>query len=137
MSPRAKSQSSVAGRLFTRILVPHDFSDHATRALQIAADLAGPSGSITVLHAVAPVYSGMGGPAADLAWTPTPAMVGDIGRELAVLVERALGPSTAARVRTRVIMADPLTAILAAARRRGRDRDDDRRADRPLASPHG
>ncbi len=116
MGPRAKSRPSVAGRLFTRILVPHDFSEHATRALQIAAGLAGPDGSLTVLHAVAPVYSSMGGPAADLAWTPTPEMVGDVGRELAALVARALEPSVATRVRTRVVMADPLTAILAAAR---------------------
>jgi len=116
MSSRVTSRSPIAGRLFARILVPHDFSDHATRALQIAADLAGPRGSITVLHAMAPVYSSMGGPAADLAWTPTPEMVSDVGRELAGLVRRALGPSAAARVRTRVVMADPLTAILAAAR---------------------
>jgi nucleotide-binding universal stress UspA family protein len=108
--------ATLGSRLFRRILVPHDFSDHATRALAIAVGLAGPESVITVVHAVAPVYSSMGGPAADLAWTPTPEMVGEVKRELVRVVERALGHATAARVRCRVVLADPLTAILAAAR---------------------
>ena len=108
--------ATIGSRLFRRILVPHDFSDHATRALEIAVGLAGPKSVITVVHAVAPVYSSMGGPAADLAWTPTPEMVSEVKRELVRVVERALGRATAAGVRCRVVLADPLTAILAAAR---------------------
>jgi len=113
MSTRA---NTTAERLFNRVLVPHDFSDHANRALQVAHGLAGPGGVITVLHAVAPVYSSMGGPAADLAWTPTPEMVRDVARDLGRLVERVLGRAAAARIRTRVVLADPLSAILAAGR---------------------
>ncbi len=108
--------SSIAQRMFRRILVPHDFSEHATRALAIAADLGGPGSVLTVLHAVAPVYSGMGGPAADLAWTPTPAMIDDVKGQLTRVVERTLGRQAAARVRRRVVLADPVSAILAAAR---------------------
>ena len=108
--------TTTASRLFRRILVPHDFSDHATRALQVAVGLAEPDSVITVVHAVAPVYSTMGGPAADLAWTPTPEMVSDVKRSLVRVIERSLGRTAAAEVRCRVVLADPLTAILAAAR---------------------
>ncbi|MCC6764490.1 MAG: universal stress protein [Deltaproteobacteria bacterium] len=108
--------SEIKNRLCRRILVPHDFSSHATRALEIAAGLAGPGSAITVLHALPPVYSSMGGPAADLAWAPTPAVVADVRRQLTRTVERALGREDAARVRCRVELADPLTAILAAAK---------------------
>jgi nucleotide-binding universal stress UspA family protein len=38
-----------------RLLVPHDFSPHADRALRFAASLAGPAGEVLVLHAVVPV----------------------------------------------------------------------------------
>ncbi len=104
-------------QLFRRILVPHDFSNHATRALEVAAGIAGPDSVLTVLHALPPVYSSMGGPAADLAWSPTPAMVADVRCQLMRTVERALGSTAAARVRCRVELADPLHAILAAAKR--------------------
>ena len=107
---------AITSRLFRRILVPHDFSDHATRGLVIAAGLAGADGTITVLHAMTPVYSAMGGPAADLAWAPTPEMVADVKQQLARLCARALGPAAASRLRLRVVLADPLTAILGAAR---------------------
>lgn len=109
--------SQTTQQLFRRILVPHDFSDHATRALEIAFGLAGPESVLTVLHALPPVYSSMGGPAADLAWAPTPAVVADVKRQLERMIERSLGSAAAARVRCRVDLADPLTAILAAAKR--------------------
>lgn len=107
---------TVTSRLFRRILVPHDFSDHATRGLEVAAGLAGPGSVITVLHAMTPVYSAMGGPAADLAWAPTPEIVGDVKRQLVRLVERAIGREAASNVKHRVVLSDPLSAILAAAR---------------------
>jgi nucleotide-binding universal stress UspA family protein len=103
--------------LFDRILVPHDFSDHATRALEIAASLAGSRGTITVLHALVPVYASVGGPAGEMTWTPPPEMPKDLQRDLAALVARTLGKRLAARVQCKVVEADPLTAILAAARR--------------------
>jgi universal stress protein A len=108
--------ANVIDRLFRRILVPHDFSDHATRGLEIAVGLAGAESVVTVLHAMTPVYSAMGGPAADLAWAPTPEMIADVKRQLVRSVERALGSEAASRVRCRVVLSDPLSAILAAAR---------------------
>jgi len=107
----------IASRIFRRILVPHDFSDHATRALEIAAGLAAPDSTLTVLHAVVPVSTSIGVPGADLTWTPPPEMVNDLERELEEIVTRTVGRATATRVKCRVVTADPLTAILAAARR--------------------
>ena len=78
--------------LFRRILVPHDFSRHATRALRVAADLAAEhGGSLTVLHAVTPVYTGLGFPVeADIAWTPRPDMMRALGRQLETVAKRAV-----------------------------------------------
>jgi nucleotide-binding universal stress UspA family protein len=118
MSPKAIARTdTMASRVFARVLVPHDFSDHASRALEVAAGLADPAGTITVLHATPPVYTSMGGPAADLAWTPPPDMITDLRRQLEALAVRVLGKPGASRVRCRVVPADPVTAILAAAKR--------------------
>ncbi len=114
MAPTAKGKSV---RLFDRILVPHDFSDHATRALEIAASLAGPTSTITVLHAQVPVYTSMGGPAGEMTWTPPPEMTKELNRDLKDLATRTVGKALAGRVHCKVVAADPLTAILAAARR--------------------
>jgi nucleotide-binding universal stress UspA family protein len=113
----SRNADGIATRIFRRILVPHDFSDHATRALEVAARLAGPRGSLTVLHAVAPVYASGGMPGADMSWTPPPEMIGDLKEQLEQLVTRAIGRTASGHVRCRVVAADPLTAILAAARR--------------------
>jgi nucleotide-binding universal stress UspA family protein len=110
-------KTDASPRLFRRILVPHDFSDHATRALEVAVRLAAPDAAITVLHASPPVYTGIGGPAADLAWVPPPQMVGDLKRQLEQVATEALGRELAAVVRCRVVPADPVTAILDAAKR--------------------
>jgi nucleotide-binding universal stress UspA family protein len=40
---------------FHRLLVPHDFSPHADRALKLAATLAGSTGQLLVLHAIMPI----------------------------------------------------------------------------------
>src|SRR6185436_18462956 len=37
-----------------RLLVPHDLSDYADQALAMAAELAGPTGDLLVLHAIVP-----------------------------------------------------------------------------------
>jgi nucleotide-binding universal stress UspA family protein len=109
--------NAIAKRLFTRILAPDDFSDHAARALELAASLAPPGGTLTVLHATPPVYTSMGGPAADLAWTPPPEMVVDLRAQLVERVSAIVGTRRGIRVFCRVVPADPVTAILAAAKR--------------------
>jgi universal stress protein A len=115
--PMTRTSQTSSARMFDRILVPHDFSDHATRALEIAASLAGPTSTITVLHAQVPVYTSMGGPAGEMTWTPPPEMAKDLLRDLKELAARTVGRELAGRVQCKVVAADPLTAILAAARR--------------------
>lgn len=105
-----------ATRLFRRILVPHDFSDHATRALALAASLAGPRGQLVVLHALAAVAPVIGAPMGEIAWTPPPETRKDVLRELTALVTGTLG-RRAGIATCRVVLDDPVTAILAAARR--------------------
>ncbi|MEO6028264.1 MAG: universal stress protein [Candidatus Binatia bacterium] len=112
-----RTSTSRSATIFDRILVPHDFSDHATRALEIAASLAGPTSTITVLHAQVPVYTSMGGPAGEMTWTPPPEMAKELSRDLKELAARTVGRALAGRVQCKVVAADPLTAILAAARR--------------------
>ena len=40
---------------FPRLLVPHDLSERADNALEVAAQIAGPEGELLVLHVVVPV----------------------------------------------------------------------------------
>jgi nucleotide-binding universal stress UspA family protein len=109
------------GRLFAKVLVPHDFSQHATQALRIAAEIAARErGRLTVIHAIPPVYPMAVAPAAPAAWIPTtlptPAEIADVRRRLEGLVARAISGRKKPRVDCRVVVADPFQAILDAAR---------------------
>ena len=104
-------------RLFRRILVPHDFSDHAARALALAVDLAVKHGGrLTVLHAVAPVYTDVALAAGGAFWAPPGELLQKLQQRLESLVARA---TRRRRVRTecRVVMGRPFVEINAAARR--------------------
>jgi nucleotide-binding universal stress UspA family protein len=109
-------------RLFRRILVPHDFSPYATRALRAAAELAASEkGRILVLHAIAPVYPVAGLPPVGAAagWLPPPIPSAELlaheRRRLEALVARALSRRRV-RVDSRVVVAEPFQAIMAGAR---------------------
>ena len=104
-------------RLFRKILVPHDFSEPATAALRVAADLAaGWTGRITVLHVVVPYVAIAGVPPMNGAvWTPPPDLADD-KRRLSALVARTLR-GRRVRVACEVILGDPYQRIVAAARR--------------------
>ncbi len=104
-------------RLFRRILVPHDFSEHASAALRVAADLAGAHrGRITVVHALAPFYSGAAFPTqVEIAWVPSAELLSELRVRLAARVQKTLG-SRARGVVCRTVMGDPATAIIDAAR---------------------
>jgi universal stress protein A len=106
-------------KLFRRVLVPHDFSESATVALRVAANLAVDAGGrLTVLHVLGPFYTGPGYPTVDaIAWTPTRELVRDLQTRLAGIVARALGPRQARRAECRVVTGEPLELVLAAARR--------------------
>jgi nucleotide-binding universal stress UspA family protein len=104
-------------KLFRRILVPHDFSDHATRALEVAAELAAThGGKVTVLHVVTPVYAGLGFTEADIGWNPPARTLREIQTHLEAIVKRAIG-RRAAGVVCRIAIGYPVEAILNAARR--------------------
>lgn len=97
-----------------RLLVPHDFSAHADRALGYAAALAGPTGELCVLHAVVPII-----PVADFApgaglAMPTDELVAGTRRALERVVRRVVGRRP--RTGIRVEVGDPYGRIMANAR---------------------
>ena len=102
---------------FRRVLVPHDFSDHATKALRMAARLVVPNGRLLVLHVVTPFV-----PVTDI---PTIGMSSYVApEELLALAQkqldktptRALPKKTKMRVEARVVIGDPYQRIIHAAR---------------------
>jgi nucleotide-binding universal stress UspA family protein len=108
--------------LFRRILVPHDFSRHATQALRVAADLAvAHKGRLVVLHALPPVYPVVGLPPLPLRKSlPPPAqgpeLVRRVRQRLEALVAREISGQRRRCVECRVVIADPFQAIMEAAR---------------------
>jgi nucleotide-binding universal stress UspA family protein len=107
--------------LFRKILVPHDFSRHATRALRVAAHLAAVhKGRLVVLHALPPVYPVVGLPPLALrkSFPPPaegPALVRRVRQRLEALVARELSGQRRQRVECRVVVADAFQAIMEAA----------------------
>ncbi|MGH7893844.1 MAG: universal stress protein [Candidatus Binatia bacterium] len=101
---------------FRRILVPHDFSAHADRALRVAADLAGPKGSLVVLHTVVPFTPITDLPPAGLATYISPdELLQGARRQLESTLRRVLrgrGP----KVTLRVEIGDPYQRIVASTR---------------------
>lgn len=99
---------------FRRLLVPHDFSDHATRALKLAVELARqPRGKVRVLHAIPPFY-----PVADMApaelsaWVPPPDLLASEKKRLEALVARVVKGEDAPAVEVRVEIGDPYQRIM-------------------------
>ncbi len=104
-------------RKFRRLLVPHDFSQHATRALEFAADLGGVGARLTVLHVIVPFTPVSDIPTLGLAGYVTPKeLLASTTRELEAVVRRALGPRLVRRTGIRVVIGDPHACILRAAR---------------------
>jgi nucleotide-binding universal stress UspA family protein len=109
----------MASKLFSRILVPHDFSDGAARALEQAVALAAAHGGrMTVQHVIQPFVIAM-----DVPLGVSSNMIPDAAsfiplqrRGLERLVRRAIG-STKVPYKVRVEVGTPVHAILAAARR--------------------
>lgn len=105
-------------KLFRKILVPHDFSDHATRALKVAADLAGPRGRLLVLHVIVPFSPVTGLPPVEgYVWFPPRALVRNEQKRLERLAARAVSGRGRPTVDCRVVIGDPLQRILDASRR--------------------
>jgi nucleotide-binding universal stress UspA family protein len=106
-------------RLFRNVLVPYDFSNHATRALRAAAELArAERGRLTVLHAVPPFSRLIGVPPGGFPpAVRSSELVADQQRRLEARVARVVGKGRRVPVTCRVVVADPFEAILAAAPR--------------------
>ena len=104
-------------QLFRRILVPHDFSAHATRALTVAADLAREHrGRLIVLHVVTPFHPVTGFPEDGAVVVPElDVLTAERGR-LEALVRRTLG-RVKVPVECQVTIGDPFHRIVDAARR--------------------
>lgn len=104
-------------KLFRKILVPHDASDHATRALNVAAQLAAEAGGrLVVLQAVAPFL-----PFADLgadegtSWIPPEDVIASELASLENRVRKALRGRSAPPVECRVVVGEPYRSIMNAA----------------------
>jgi len=105
-------------KLFRTVLVPYDFSRYADRALGLAVELArADRGKVVVLHAI-PRLSVVVGvpPGAFPAAAVTSRMATDQEARLRARVQRAVGRGRTPAVTCRVVVADPFSAIAAAAR---------------------
>lgn len=107
-----------SSKLFRRILVPHDFSDAAARALKEAVALAAThEGKLILQHVIVPFYMPAELPfglASDA--LPNPAsFIPEMTKQLEALAKKAVG-SSGVKYAIRVEVGDPSTAILDAAR---------------------
>jgi universal stress protein A len=102
---------------FRRILVPHDFSDHATTALRVAARLVAPNGRLVVLHVVTPFVPVTDIPPVGMSSYVAPDELLALARkQLDKTLARALPKGTKVRVEPRVVIGDPYQRIIHAAR---------------------
>jgi nucleotide-binding universal stress UspA family protein len=114
----AELQRLAVMKLFRRILVPHDFSPAATRALEVAAGLAsGHGGRLLVLHVIAPFHPVTGFPEEGFGWIPETDVMTAERRRLEALVARTVRGTKRRRVDCRVVLGDPFRRIVDAARR--------------------
>jgi nucleotide-binding universal stress UspA family protein len=101
-------------KLFRRILVPHDFSEHADRALAVAAQLAREHrGRLLVLHVLTP-YQPVGFSGEPVIFPSN--LTERLLEQLKARVARAVRGRGAPRVECRVVLGDPFHRIVAAAR---------------------
>ena len=102
---------------FSRILVPHDFSNHATATLRAAARIVAPEGRIVVLHVVVPFTPVTDIPPAGIASYIAPdELLAGATKQLKRLVEKTLPSRGGVRVDTKVEIGDPYQRIIAASR---------------------
>jgi nucleotide-binding universal stress UspA family protein len=104
-------------KTFRRILVPHDFSDHATHALRVADRLAREHGGrLSVLHVITPFHPVTALPEEHLVWPSETDLLAIERRHLEALVARVVKGRNAPPVRCTVEIGDPYHRITDAAR---------------------
>jgi nucleotide-binding universal stress UspA family protein len=103
---------------FRRILVPHDFSTHATRALRVAVELAREHrGRLVVLHVITPYHPVTAFPDEHMVSWPSPDdLVAGERRHLEAVVARLVKGRRAPAVTCKVEIGDPYRRIVDAAR---------------------
>jgi nucleotide-binding universal stress UspA family protein len=102
---------------FRRILVPHDFSPHATKALEFALDLAQSDGRVFVLHVVVPFVPVSAAPGVGVAtYVSTAELVTGARRELDRTVAKTCGKRRGPVVDAKIMVGDPYQRIIEAAR---------------------
>ena len=102
---------------FRRILIPHDFSDHATAAFKAATRLVAPGGRITVLHVVVPFTPVTDIPPAGIASYIAPdELLAGARRQLDRLLAKTTPKGLDARVEGKVEIGDPYQRIMEASR---------------------
>lgn len=99
---------------FTKVLVAHDFSEPANRALAFAAEIASKVGaSLEVVHVHPDIYDGHGDPALGTPW-PSPDQeeryLRFLDEELERVVKAVIGQSAAQVVR-HVVRGEPIKRI--------------------------
>ena len=100
------------GTPFRRILVPHDFSEPADAALEIAIDLAAAQGArLEVLHVVEPFHP----PPEVVAWLREAQQIGPQLKRLEDLVAARVGRRRVS-FRCKVVVGYPIDSILEAGR---------------------
>jgi nucleotide-binding universal stress UspA family protein len=95
---------------FRRLLVPHDLSDYADDALDVASQLAGPEGEILVLHVVVPYVPTAQLPAVAIQ-LPLAEMKADAARHLRRVVAQRVG-TRGPKTRIEVVIDDPYRGIV-------------------------
>ena len=102
--------------LFRRILVPHDFSEHASRALAVAAGLAREHhGRLLVLYVITPFQPVSGFPGEGIPLIPED-LIGSERRRLETIAARTVRGRNAPPVECKVVIGDPFQRIADAAR---------------------
>jgi nucleotide-binding universal stress UspA family protein len=102
--------------LFRKILVPHDFSAHATGALRVAAALAKEHrGRLIVLHVLPPYPVAAVGMAEGVVLPPPPNTLSEVRQKLEAIVGKVLSGRGAPKATCRVEVGDPAQRIVEAA----------------------
>jgi nucleotide-binding universal stress UspA family protein len=101
-------------KIFQRILVPHDLSEPASKALRTAAELAREAGGELMVAVVLPPVTSLAGisPPGHPVWLPSKEELESARKQLTSLVEEALGPYDPPPAKICVLAGEPFEEIM-------------------------